>query len=96
MVEDGGADSETGAADDPGLDRDESEGDVGADSEGRTPRERARRLATQLRFLRMRERSANFEDREALRREIRRKEEELTRLADAGGFEVDVDVRRER
>jgi len=59
-----------------------------------SPRERAKRLSVQLRVLRMRERSANFEDREAIRREIRRKEEALTRLADAGDFEVDVDVRR--
>lgn len=61
-----------------------------------TPRERAKRLATRLRFLRMRERSANFEDREAIRREIRRTEAELTRLAEGGRFEIDVDVRRER
>ena len=76
----------------------EGEDDRGneCDRDGDTPRERAKRLATQLRFLRMRERSANFEDREAIRREIRRTEEELTRLADAGGFEVDVDVRRDR
>lgn len=72
------------------------DGGGGADEDGEgTPRERAKRLATQLRFLRMREQSANFEDREAIRREIRRKERELTRLADAGGFEVDVEVRRE-
>jgi hypothetical protein len=56
----------------------------------RTPRERAKRLATRLRFLRMRERTANFEDREAIRREIRRTEEELTRLAEGAGFDVDV------
>lgn len=62
----------------------------------RTPRERAKRLATQLRFLRMRERTANFEDLEGIRREIRRTEAELTRLADAGEFDADVDVRRER
>jgi hypothetical protein len=76
----------------------EGEDDRGIEDgrDGDTPRERAKRLATQLRFLRMRERSANFEDREAIRREIRRTEEELTRLADAGGFEVDVDVRRDR
>ena len=59
-----------------------------------TPRERAKRLATRLRFLRMRERTANFEDREAIRREVRRTEEELTRLAEGAGF--DVDVRRDR
>jgi hypothetical protein len=70
---------------------DDGSGDGGAD----TPRERAKRLATRLRFLRMRERTANFENREAIRREIRRTEEELTRLADADGFGVDVDVRRE-
>ncbi|PSQ12144.1 hypothetical protein BRC93_03090 [Halobacteriales archaeon QS_5_70_15] len=75
---------------------DDGEDEREADGDGKTPRERARRLATRLRFLRMRERTANFEDREAIRREIRRAEEELTRLADAGGFEVDVDVRRER
>lgn len=84
MVEDGGADG------------DDTDDDAGADGDGTSPRERARRLATRLRFLRMRERTANFEDREAIRREIRRTEEALTRLADAGGFEVDVDVRRER
>jgi hypothetical protein len=72
--------------DDPG---DEPVGDA-----ERSPRERAGRIATRLRFLWMRERTANFEDREALRREIRRAEEELTRLADAEGF--DVDVGRER
>ena len=76
---------------------DSDEPEEGRDAEGRderageeSPRERARRLAVQLRILRMRERSANFEDREAIRREIRRKEEALTRLADAGGFDVDV------
>ncbi|MEF8842149.1 MAG: hypothetical protein V5A62_11070 [Haloarculaceae archaeon] len=75
-----------------------SEDGDGHDGEAdeRTPRERAKRLATRLRFLRMRQRTANFENREAIRREIRRTEEELTRLADAGGFEVDVDVRRDR
>jgi hypothetical protein len=67
-----------------------------ADDEERIPRERAKRIATRLRFLRMRERTANFEDREAIRREIRRTEEELSRLADAGGFDVDVGVRRDR
>lgn len=71
----------------------EEAGGAGTRDEG-SPRERAKRLAVQLRVLRMRERSANFEDREAIRREIRRKEEALTRLADAGDFEVDVDVRR--
>jgi hypothetical protein len=86
MSEDSGANGEAGPSD---------AGDPSADDE-RSPRERARRLATRLRFLRMRERTANFENREAIRREIRRTEEELTRLADAGGFEVDVDVRRER
>jgi hypothetical protein len=54
------------------------------------PRERARRLAIRLRFLRMRERTADFENREAIRRERRRMEEELTELAESGGFEVDV------
>ncbi len=76
-------------------DGDAYEDDDGGGADEETPRERAKRLATQLRFLRMREQSANFEDLEAIRREIRRKEQELTRLADAGGFEVDVEVRRE-
>ena len=77
-------------------DDEEREAREGPDEDERTPRERAKRLATRLRFLRMRERTANFEDREAIRREIRRTEEELTRLADAGGFDLDVDVRRDR
>lgn len=79
-----------------GADDDPAEGGDPAEDDESSPRERAKRLATRLRFLRMRERTANFEDLEAIRREIRRTEEEFTRLADAGGFEVDVDVRRER
>ena len=86
MSEDSGPNGEAGPSD-PGDSSDEHE---------RSPREQARRLATRLRFLRMRERTANFENREAIRREMRRTEEDLTRLADAGGFEVNVDVRRDR
>ena len=82
-------DDEDGAGDESGgEDRNDEAGE-------RSPRERARRLATQLRFLRMRERTANFEDREAIRREIRRTEGELTRLAESEEFDVDVDVRRD-
>ena len=75
-----------------GEDGDGAEDERGEPSEERerTPRERAKRLATRLRFLRMRERTANFEDREAIRREIRRTEEELTGLAEGAGFDVDV------
>jgi len=82
--------------------REDQDGDAHEDDDGdaheegeETPRERAKRLVTQLRFLRIREQSANFEDREAIRREIRRTEQELAGLADEGGFEVDVEVRRE-
>jgi hypothetical protein len=72
-------------------------GDDDAHEDGEaTPRERAKRLVTRLRFLRMRERSANFEDLEAIHREIHRTEEELARLADEGGFEVDIEVRHGR
>lgn len=88
--------SEDGAprgGDGDGAERGDGDGEVNRDAD--TPRERAKRLAVQLRVLRMREQSANFENLEGIRREIRRKEEELTRLAATHDLDPDVDVRRE-
>jgi hypothetical protein len=68
-----------------------------SDGDDPSPAERARELAVQLRVLRIRERTANFEDREAIRRAINEREAELERLepeaehaADAGP-DPDVD-----
>jgi hypothetical protein len=54
-------------------------------------RSRANELKTQLRVLRMRAESANFEDREAYARALREKEEEIERLRRAAEL-ADVDV----
>jgi hypothetical protein len=54
--------------------------DVDPDADPEALRSRARRLTTQLRVLRMRAESANFEDREAYRRAITEKEAEIARL----------------
>jgi hypothetical protein len=45
-----------------------------------SPSERAQELQIQLRFLRVREETANFEDKEAIRRAIRERERELRDL----------------
>jgi len=49
-------------------------------SEADGPEARAKELQARLVVLRLREGTANFEDREAIRREIRRVEEELESL----------------
>jgi hypothetical protein len=52
------------------------------------PEERAKELQARLVVLRLREGTANFENREAIRREIRRVEDELSAL----GVDPDEDV----
>lgn len=52
------------------------------------PEERAKELQARLVVLRLREGTANFENREAIRREIRRVEDELAAL----GVDPDEDV----
>lgn len=52
------------------------------------PEERAKELQARLVVLRLREGTANFENREAIRREIRRVEDELAAL----GVDPDADV----
>lgn len=58
-------------------------------------RSRARKLTTQLRVLRMRAESANFEDREAYRRAIGEKEAEIARLeerAELAAIDIETDL----
>lgn len=50
------------------------------DDTERSPRERAKELQAEIAVLRMREGTANFEDREAFRRAIREREAELESL----------------
>jgi hypothetical protein len=50
------------------------------EAEDRQPVERAKELQAKLAILRLREGTANFENREAIRREINRLEEELAAL----------------
>jgi hypothetical protein len=56
----------------------DAEIDIEVDTEAVSERERELRI--QLRVLRMRERTANFERKESIRREIRRKEKALSEL----------------
>ncbi|MFC7227926.1 hypothetical protein N0B31_10980 [Salinirubellus salinus] len=58
-------------------------------------RSRSRELKTQLRVLRMRAESANFEDREAYRRAIKEREAEITRLeeqAELAAIDIETDL----
>jgi hypothetical protein len=61
-------------------------------SEDATPAERARELQVQLRILRIRERTANFEDKEAIRRAIADRERELEVIAAEQGLPDDVSL----
>ena len=75
-----------------------SDEDGGTDTDTDDPEalaSRARKLKTQLRVLRMRAESANFEDREAYRRAIKEKEAEIARLeerAELAAIDVETDL----
>jgi len=65
------------------------------DPDPETLRSRARKLTTQLRVLRMRAESANFEDREAYRRAITETEAEIARLeerAELAAIDIETDL----
>jgi hypothetical protein len=53
---------------------------VEEDDPEQSPRERARQLQAEIAMLRIREGTANFEDKEAFRRAIRERETELEAL----------------
>jgi hypothetical protein len=53
---------------------------VEEDDPEQSPRERARQLQAEIAMLRIREGTANFEDKEAFRRAIREREAELEAL----------------
>lgn len=56
------------------------------------PEERAKELQARLVVLRLREGTANFENREAIRREIRRVKEELEALGVDPDDDIDADA----
>lgn len=63
---------------------------MGEDDGEQSPRERARQLQAELAMLRIREGTANFENKEAFRRAIREKEAELEALGvDPGELDDD-------
>ena len=74
----------------------DEDGDIDTDADDpEALASRARTLKTQLRVLRMRAESANFEDREAYRRAITGKEAEIARLeerAELAAIDIETDL----
>jgi cell division protein ZapA (FtsZ GTPase activity inhibitor) len=74
----------------------DEDGDIDTDADDpEALASRARTLKTQLRVLRMRAESANFEDREAYRRAITEKEAEIARLeerAELAAIDIETDL----